>query len=89
MPSHVAQACSIDSGEKLNNCLAYYWRSSEYCRERKSSRGKNFANGREEQGPETPAGRRFEASACGYNTRGKLSLMPLIQLRKRVPIKPG
>jgi hypothetical protein len=32
------------------------------------------------QGPETRTGRRFEASACRYNTRVKLSLKPLIQL---------
>ena len=34
------------------------------------------------QGPETRTGRRFEASACWYNPRVKLSLMPLIQLRE-------
>ena len=34
------------------------------------------------QGPETRTGRRFEASACWYNTRVKLSLKPLIQLRE-------
>jgi hypothetical protein len=32
------------------------------------------------QGPETQTGRRFEASACWYNTRVKLCLMPLLQL---------
>jgi hypothetical protein len=35
------------------------------------------------QGPETQTGRRFEASACWYNTRVKLSLIPLIQLPDR------
>ena len=34
------------------------------------------------QGPETRTGRRFEASACWYNTRVKLSLKPLIELRE-------
>lgn len=34
------------------------------------------------QAQETRTCRRFEASACWYNTRVKLSLMPLIQLRE-------
>ena len=38
---------------------------------------------------ETPTGRRFEASACWYNRRGKLSSFSLIQLLdKRARRKP-
>jgi hypothetical protein len=33
------------------------------------------------QGPETQTGRRFEALACWYNTRVKLSLIALVQLK--------
>jgi hypothetical protein len=41
------------------------------------------------QGPETRTGRRFEASACWYNRRVKLSSISLIQLRESHSSRTG